>query len=59
LVRSFKKDSPITSLDWTLTNNANIPIASGIYLIHVQVPGIGERVLKAFISMRTVDLQGI
>ena len=59
LVRSFQKDSPITSLDWTLTNNANIPIASGIYLIHVQVPGIGERILKAFISMRMVDLQGI
>jgi hypothetical protein len=59
LVRSFQKDSPITSLDWTLTNNENIPIASGIYLIHVQVPGVGERVLKAFISMRMVDLQGI
>ena len=59
LVRTFKKDSPITSLDWNLTNEVNIPVASGIYLIHVSVPDIGERVLKAFISMRTVDLQGI
>jgi hypothetical protein len=59
LVRSFEKDSPITSLDWNLTNNSNIPIASGIYLIHVQVPGIGERVLKFFCGMRQVDLQGI
>ena len=59
LVRSFQKDSPITSLDWNLTNNVNIPIASGIYLIHVQVPGIGERVLKFFGGMRQVDLQGI
>ena len=59
LVRTFKKDSPITSLDWNLTNQVNIPVASGIYLVHVTVPGIGERVLKAFISMRTPDLQGI
>jgi hypothetical protein len=59
LVRAFKKDSPITSLDWNLTNHVNIPVASGIYLIHVSVPEVGERVLKAFISMRTPDLQGI
>jgi hypothetical protein len=59
LVRSFDKDSPVTSLDWNLTNKANIPIASGIYLIHVQVEGIGERVLKFFCGMRQVDLQGI
>jgi hypothetical protein len=42
-----------------LTNEANIPIASGMYLIHVEVPGVGERVLKAFIAMRMVDLQDI
>ena len=59
LVRQFKKDSPVTSLDWTLTNDANIPIASGIYLIHVVVPNVGERILKSFIGMRMVDLQGI
>ena len=59
LVRSFQKDSPVTSLDWDLTNQKAIPIASGIYLIHVDVPGIGERVLKFFCGMRQVDLQGI
>jgi hypothetical protein len=30
-----------------------------MYLIHVEVPGVGERVLKAFIAMRMVDLQDI
>lgn len=59
LVRSFKKDSPITSLDWDLNNNKGIPIASGIYLIHVEVPGVGEVVLKFFGGIRQVDLQGI
>jgi hypothetical protein len=57
LVQRIEKDSPITYQDWTLTNHANIPIASGIYLIHVEVPNVGERVLKAFIAMRMVDLQ--
>ncbi len=59
LVKSFKKDSPITYLDWTLVNHANIPIASGLYLIHVEVPDIGDVVLKAFISMRAVDMQNL
>lgn len=59
LVKTFKKDSPITSIDWILVNEKNIPIGSGVYLIHVDVPGIGERTLKAFIAMRQVDLQGI
>jgi hypothetical protein len=59
LVRTFKKDSPVTSLDWDLTNSKAIPIAGGVYLIHVDVPGVGERVIKFFGGMRQVDLQGI
>jgi hypothetical protein len=59
LIKSFKKDNPLTFQDWNLTNNQNIPVASGVYLIHVDVPGVGERILKAFIAMRTVDLQNL
>lgn len=59
LVRTFTKDSPVTSLDWDLTNSKAIPIASGIYLIHVEVPEVGEKILKFFGGMRQVDLQGI
>ena len=59
LIRRYKKDSPITSLDWDLTNFKSIPVASGIYLIHVSVPDVGEKVLKFFGGMRQVDLQGI
>jgi hypothetical protein len=57
LVQRIEKDSQVTYQDWILTNHANIPVASGIYLIHVEVPNVGERVLKAFIAMRMVDLQ--
>jgi hypothetical protein len=59
LIRNIKKDSPMTFQDWDLTNHAGIPVASGVYLIHVEVPNVGERVLKAFIAMRMVDLQNI
>jgi flagellar hook assembly protein FlgD len=59
LVRTFKKDSEITSLDWDLNNWKGIPVASGVYLIHVEVPGAGEKILKFFGGMRQVDLQGI
>lgn len=58
LVRTFRKDNPLTFTDWNLTNNENIFVASGIYLIHVDVPDVGERILKAFIGMRQVDLNG-
>ncbi|OFZ16857.1 MAG: hypothetical protein A3D92_24095 [Bacteroidetes bacterium RIFCSPHIGHO2_02_FULL_44_7] len=59
LVRSFQKDSPITSLDWDLNNHKGIPVAGGVYLIHIEVPDIGEVVLKFFGGMRQIDLQGI
>jgi hypothetical protein len=59
LIRTFKKDNPVTSIDWDLNNHKAIPVASGVYLIHVEVPGVGEVVLKFFGGMRQVDLQGI
>jgi hypothetical protein len=56
LVRQFSKADPLTSLDWDLKNEKNVPIAGGIYIIHVDVPGIGERTLKWFGIMRPTDL---
>jgi len=57
LIRQFNKDdSSITSIDWDLKNQARIPIASGMYLIHVDVPGVGEKVLKWFGVLRPIDL---
>ena len=47
---------PNTTVDWDLHNQTGIPIAGGMYLIHVSVPGIGERVIKWFGTMRPVDL---
>ena len=57
-IRQFKKDDDsVTSIDWDLTNHANTPIASGIYIIHVKdnVNG-GEHTVKFYCAMRQVDL---
>jgi len=56
LVRQLTKDSPITSIDWNLKNHKNIPVASGVYLMHIQAPGIGEKVIKWFGTIRQQDL---
>ncbi|MEI6489038.1 MAG: T9SS C-terminal target domain-containing protein [Bacteroidota bacterium] len=66
LVRTFKVDQPatakntmgiaVTSVDWDLKNQMRIPIASGLYLIHIDVPNVGEKTLKWFGVMRPVDL---
>jgi len=57
LIRTFSKDDPTTtSVDWDLTNFANVPIASGMYIVHIDVPGVGEKVLKWFGVIRPVDL---
>jgi len=59
LVRTLTKDnSRITSVDWDLTNSAGIPIAGGLYLIHVHVPSIDrEIILKWFGVVRPPDLK--
>ncbi len=46
----------VTTYDWDLHNHNGIPIAGGMYLVHVSVPDIGERVIKWFGTMRPVDL---
>ncbi len=56
LVRTFSKDNNLTYLEWDLKNQASIPISSGVYLIHVNAPGIGEKVIKWFGAMRPIDL---
>jgi hypothetical protein len=57
LVRTLTKgDNETSFVDWDLKNFANIPVAGGVYIIHVNCPGIGERMLKFFCTMRPTDL---
>jgi hypothetical protein len=55
LVRQLTKDSQDTYLDWDLKNFAGVPVAGGIYIIHVNT-NVGEKVLKWFGILRPPDL---
>ncbi len=57
LIRRYNRDdNSSTSLDWDLKNTAGVPIASGMYLIHINAEGIGEKTLKWFGVTRPIDL---
>ena len=58
LVRTLRKDNSATWLPWDLTNNYNVPIASGVYIIHINAPGIGEKLIKWFGTLRPFDPTG-
>lgn len=47
-------------LNWDMKNSKGIPVASGVYLIHVQAPELGEeRTLKWFGVGRQFDPNGL
>ncbi|HNX20776.1 MAG TPA: hypothetical protein PKG88_00275 [Bacteroidales bacterium] len=54
--RISKGDAESTFVTWDLKNDAAIPVAGGIYIIHINAPNIGERTLKFFCAMRPTDL---
>ena len=65
LIRTLKKDDSMTSIDWDLKNDFGIPIASGLYMIHVRAKlwdAISkdfvekDKVIKWFGSLRPIDL---
>lgn len=47
------------NLDSDLKNSKGIPVASGVYLISVQAPGLGTRTLKWFGIARQFDPSGL
>jgi len=55
----FDQTQIVPDLEWDLRNHAGIPIASGVYLIHVNAPGLGERVIKWFGVSRKFDPSGL
>jgi hypothetical protein len=53
----FKHSRRLPYQDWDLKNQNGITVASGLYIIHIDVPGVGEKILKWFGVMRPLDLQ--
>ena len=49
-VRKLDKDSQSQFLQWDLRNEDNLPVASGIYIVHIDMPVLSmEKVLKVYI----------
>jgi hypothetical protein len=55
-VRTLNKDNGMTSIDWDLKNNFGIPISSGLYILHINAPGVGEKIIKWYGALRPIDL---
>lgn len=51
LVRTLDKDDQSTTFDWNLLNENELPVASGMYLVHLDMPGIGTKILKVAVIM--------
>lgn len=56
LVKTIKKDDNLVEARWDLNNGSNVPIASGMYIIHIDCGDLGVKVLKWMGVMRPVDL---
>ena len=47
LVRTLEKDDADPYLRWDLNNDTELPIASGMYIAHIEMPGINKsKILK-------------
>ena len=58
-IMKYNKDNSVTAIEWDLKNFAGVPIAGGMYLIHVEAEINGvkkERVLKWFGMLRKPDM---
>lgn len=56
LVRTIRKDDPSTAVEWDLKNGSQVPIGSGMYIIHVDAGELGTKIVKWFGIMRQIDL---
>jgi len=47
------------AIEWDMKNSKGIQVSSGVYIIHINAEGIGERVIKWFGTMRKFDSLGL
>ncbi|MFN0201893.1 MAG: T9SS type A sorting domain-containing protein [Bacteroidia bacterium] len=56
LVKTYNKNSPLTEQVWDLKNQSGVSVASGVYIVHIDAPGVGEKIVKMLAIMRQTDL---
>lgn len=57
--RAIELSQIIPDIEWDLKNSKGIPISAGVYLVHIDAPGLGERTLKWFGVTRQFDPTGL
>lgn len=55
LVKQLEKNSPTNMFPWDLTTDEGLPLASGMYIIHVETD-LGEKVLKFGVVKKRIQL---
>ncbi len=54
IVKEFKKTDKTTTLTWDMKTEKGVLINTGLYMIHVQTEGLGERSFKLTVLMDPV-----
>lgn len=52
-IQELQKEAGSQYIDWNLLNKDNLPVASGIYIAYIDMPGIGTKVLKLAVIQET------
>lgn len=52
-IREIEKDESSQYVDWDLRNRDGLPVASGMYIAYIEMPGIGTKILKLAVIQET------
>jgi hypothetical protein len=52
-IRTLVKNATSQYLDWNLQNGDGLPVASGMYIAYIDMPGIGTKILKLAVIQET------
>jgi hypothetical protein len=56
LVRTISKENELPDQDWDMRNDNGVPVASGLYIVHIDAGDLGEKILKFFCILPELDL---
>lgn len=52
-IKQIEKGTTSQYVDWDLRNTDGLPVASGIYIAYIEMPGIGTKILKLAVIQET------
>ena len=52
-IGKLDKDATTQYVDWNLQNKDGLPVASGVYIAYIDMPGIGTKILKLAVIQET------